>query len=125
MSGLNYSVSLLATVPAGAAEMSSTAFALNLDPTTIVAIHTGVLIMKKRLLFFIAVLTLILAACGGGSSGGNFPSKNIELVAPATPGGGWDMTARTIQKALQEIDIVDQNVTVTNNPGGNGEVKVI
>jgi len=78
--------------------------------------------MKKSLLFFIAALTLILAACGGGTTSGSFPSKNIELVAPATPGGGWDMTARTIQKALQENDLVDQNVTVTNKPGGNGEV---
>ncbi|RKJ34044.1 hypothetical protein D7X33_38920, partial [Butyricicoccus sp. 1XD8-22] len=58
MSGLNYSVSLLATVPAGAAEMSSTAFALNLDPTTIVAIHTVRVITIFLLLPFIRMFTL-------------------------------------------------------------------
>lgn len=58
MSGLNYSVSLLATVPAGAAEMSSTAFALNLDPTTIVAIHTVRVITIFLLLPFIRMFAL-------------------------------------------------------------------
>ena len=58
MSGLSYSVSLLATVPAGAAEMSSTAFALNLDPTTIVAIHTVRVITIFLLLPFIRMFAL-------------------------------------------------------------------
>lgn len=40
ISHLSYASSLLGTVPAGAAEMSSTAFALNLDPSIIVALQT-------------------------------------------------------------------------------------
>lgn len=54
----------------------------------------------KRLLSVFVIFTLLLSACSIGSSGDgkNFPTGNIELVAPATPGGGWDTTARATKK---------------------------
>lgn len=48
------------------------------------------------------------------------PTKPIELIAPAGPGGGWDLLARSMQKALTEEKLVDQPVLVTNKPGGGG-----
>ena len=48
------------------------------------------------------------------------PTKPIELIAPAGPGGGWDLLARSVQKALTEEKLVDQPVLVTNKPGGGG-----
>jgi len=54
-------------------------------------------------------------------STGSFPNKTLELIAPATPGGGWDRTARSVQRTLNNQD-VDENVTVVNKPGGGGEV---
>jgi putative tricarboxylic transport membrane protein len=48
------------------------------------------------------------------------PAKAIEIVAPAGPGGGWDMLARTVQKALTEEKLVDKPILVTNKPGGGG-----
>lgn len=79
--------------------------------------------MKKTLLFLGMSLLLVLGACSSADSDGDkFPKKNIEFVAPATPGGGWDATARAIQKILKEEKIVDQSMTVVNKPGGSGEV---
>jgi tripartite-type tricarboxylate transporter receptor subunit TctC len=48
------------------------------------------------------------------------PRKPIEIIAPAGPGGGWDLLARTMQKVLTEEKLVDQPVLVTNKPGGGG-----
>lgn len=48
------------------------------------------------------------------------PDRPIEIIAPAGPGGGWDLLARTMQKALTEEKLVDQPIIVTNKPGGGG-----
>jgi tripartite-type tricarboxylate transporter receptor subunit TctC len=84
----------------------------------------------KKLLSVFSLLSLIfVTACSSGgassnekSSEANFPTGNIELVAPASPGGGWDATARAMQKILKEEEIIDQNINVVNKPGGGGEV---
>src|SRR5690625_236390 len=64
----------------------------------------------------------VLAACGNASGEAEYPNGNIEIVAPATPGGGWDTTARGIQNTLDENGLVEENMNVTNKPGGGGEV---
>lgn len=48
------------------------------------------------------------------------PQRPIEIVAPAGPGGGWDLLARTMQKALTEEKLVDRPIIVSNKPGGGG-----
>lgn len=81
-------------------------------------------ICVKKIMILLA-LVLLLAACSNSesaSSGKEFPSKNIEIIAPASPGGGWDLTARSIQKGLTDNELVDQNINVINKPGGGGEV---
>lgn len=50
LSDLDYVVSLLSVVPAGAAEMSSTAFALNLEPSIVAALQTARLVVIFLLL---------------------------------------------------------------------------
>lgn len=71
---------------------------------------------------FILGILLFATACSAGSSGDDFPNKDIEIVAPATPGGGWDTTARATQKTLEDEGLVDENMNVENKPGGSGEV---
>lgn len=82
--------------------------------------------VKKMLFVFTALLLVVVIGCSSQSSGegeaSNFPTKNIELVAPATPGGGWDLTARSIQNILQEEGLIEQPINVSNKPGGGGEV---
>ncbi len=50
-----------------------------------------------------------------------YPTDNVEIMAPASPGGGWDTTAREMQNALQE-GVVDQTVEVYNVPGAGGTI---
>ncbi|HET7627935.1 MAG TPA: tripartite tricarboxylate transporter substrate binding protein [Bacillales bacterium] len=80
--------------------------------------------MKKLSFVLVALLLLIVSACSSQGSGGSsaFPTKNIEFIAPASPGGGWDLTARSMQKVLEEKNLVDKPINVVNKPGGSGEV---
>ena len=48
-------------------------------------------------------------------------SQTLEIMAPAAPGGGWDGTARELQRALQEEGIVD-TVEVFNVEGAGGTI---
>ncbi len=99
--------------------------------------------MNKNFLTFVLILALtaILAACGDDNENENEnenensseanssveadawkPSKPIEFIAPAGAGGGWDTTARTVAKVLEEESIVDQRMAVVNKPGGGGAI---
>lgn len=60
-----------------------------------------------------AALTLPLAA---------FTPQNVECIAPANPGGGWDFTCRTVGKLLADTKLVDSQVQVTNMAGAVGAV---
>ena len=77
--------------------------------------------MKKLSLLVLTVVLLGLVATVGAAPAWK-PTKTIELVAPANPGGGWDMVCRVIQKALTEEKLVDKPVIITNKPGGGGSV---
>ncbi|UOQ45542.1 tripartite tricarboxylate transporter substrate binding protein [Halobacillus salinarum] len=79
--------------------------------------------MRKFGIIPILALLLLMTACSGNASGSQeYPKKNIELVAPASPGGGWDLTARSLKKVLSGEKLVKKNITVVNKPGGGGEV---
>jgi len=45
----------------------------------------------------------------------------LTIMAPASPGGGWDQTARSMQQVLQDEGIVG-NVQVVNVPGAGGTI---
>lgn len=64
--------------------------------------------------------SIVMLGTGGMAHADWKPTKPIELIAPAGPGGGWDLLARSMQKALTEEKLVDQPVLVTNKPGGGG-----
>ncbi|HLQ97573.1 MAG TPA: tripartite tricarboxylate transporter substrate-binding protein [Candidatus Dormibacteraeota bacterium] len=76
----------------------------------------------KLLPFLVVGMIFVLGACSNDSGEANYPNDNIEIVAPATPGGGWDTTARGMQNVLDENNLVEENMNVTNKPGGGGEV---
>jgi putative tricarboxylic transport membrane protein len=90
-------------------------------------------LLRRRPHALLAV-TLLLAACtantsgspaassgGGGAGGTGYPTGDLSIMAPADPGGGWDSTARAMQKALTS-DVVDVNVDVYNVGGAGGTV---
>lgn len=77
--------------------------------------------MKRRIFFATAALML---------AGGLYPNLSptpalaldeLRIIAPASPGGGWDQTARAMQEAVQSGGAV-KAVTVENIPGAGGTV---
>ncbi len=51
-----------------------------------------------------------------------YPDKPLEFIAPASPGGGWDLTCRLTAKVLKDTKLVTQPITIINRPGGFGVV---
>jgi tripartite-type tricarboxylate transporter receptor subunit TctC len=67
----------------------------------------------------LAALVFALAAAAA-SAQEPFPSRPIRLVVSFTPGGGADLTARTLAQKMSEQ--FKQPVVVENRPGANGLV---
>lgn len=82
--------------------------------------------MPRRLVLVALAAWLVAAALGTigvtVAQAQSFPSGPIEIIAPASPGGGWDTTARVIQSVLQGQGLVKVPVTVVNRPGAGGQV---
>ncbi len=47
--------------------------------------------------------------------------KGLEIIAPASPGGGWDQHARALQQILQDQKLAS-GIQVANIPGAGGTV---
>ncbi|SEF61853.1 putative tricarboxylic transport membrane protein [Nonomuraea solani] len=80
--------------------------------------------MKIKLVAALAV-AVSLTGCAVGESadaGGTYPSKALSIMAPGSPGGGWDTRARGIASALSECKVADVDATVTNVPGAGGTI---
>jgi putative tricarboxylic transport membrane protein len=45
---------------------------------------------------------------------------DVECIAPAGPGGGWDFTCRAIGRLLEEEGLIGGSATTTNMPGAVG-----
>jgi putative tricarboxylic transport membrane protein len=63
-------------------------------------------------------------AGGSKNAGGTttYPTKTVQLMVPAAPGGGWDLTARTMQKTMTDGKLTDQAVEVYNVTGAAGTI---
>jgi tripartite-type tricarboxylate transporter receptor subunit TctC len=48
------------------------------------------------------------------------PTKNIEFIVTAGPGGGTDQFARTVQAIAIKYNLLEQSVIVLNKGGGSG-----
>lgn len=66
-----------------------------------------------------ALLAAAVAAAPFGAAQAEI--KELKIIAPAAPGGGWDQTARSIQQVLQTDKLVE-NVQVLNVPGAGGTI---
>ena len=52
----------------------------------------------------------------------DWPTDTLQIMAPAAPGGGWDTTAREVQRVLTEEQVVGQSVEVFNVEGSGGTI---
>jgi putative tricarboxylic transport membrane protein len=77
------------------------------------------------------VLAAVAAGCGnkadtsGGGGGGaaaDWPQRDLRIMAPADPGGGWDSTARVMSKAMEQSKAIDKSIEVYNVPGAGGTI---
>lgn len=77
-----------------------------------------------RTVLFTVVVALVtgLAFANAAATGGTSTVRNkLTLMAPASPGGGWDGFAREAQTALRSEGVVN-NVQVVNVPGAGGTI---
>jgi putative tricarboxylic transport membrane protein len=51
-----------------------------------------------------------------------YPTGDLSIMAPAAPGGGWDSTARALQKAIEDDAVTTKNVEVYNVEGAGGTI---
>jgi putative tricarboxylic transport membrane protein len=47
--------------------------------------------------------------------------KGVEIIAPASPGGGWDQHARALQQVMQDQKLAS-GIQVSNIPGAGGTI---
>lgn len=74
---------------------------------------------KTRILSVAVAATLGLSATF--SSAWELSGK-VDCIAPASPGGGWDFTCRSVGNVLDDLDLVPGSVQTTNMPGAGGGV---
>ncbi|MFB7997120.1 Bug family tripartite tricarboxylate transporter substrate binding protein [Streptomyces sp. NPDC056002] len=76
----------------------------------------------RALLGTVAVLTLLtVSACGVFPGGQARSDRDLRIMVPNTPGGGYDTTARTAARVMDETHIAP-DVQVFNLPGAGGTV---
>ncbi|MDI9484932.1 MAG: tripartite tricarboxylate transporter substrate binding protein [Bacillota bacterium] len=75
--------------------------------------------MKKRLAF-VVTLSLVVMMLAGQVFAQNYPTKQINLIIQAAPGGLSDLTARTVGSVASEI--LGVPIVFTNRPGAAGAV---
>ena len=77
--------------------------------------------MMKRA---IALISIAFLACAvfTVAAADNYPSKPLEIIAPANAGGGFDALARAIDRALNVEKLYPQPTAVANIPGGGGAI---
>ncbi len=67
---------------------------------------------------------LFVAICVVGAAASCTPPSDsgVECLAPANPGGGWDLTCRSVGLVLGELGLASGTVRTTNMPGAGGGV---
>jgi putative tricarboxylic transport membrane protein len=71
----------------------------------------------------LAVAAVVAIAFGGEATGDDesepYPTRQLRIMAPAAPGGGWDTTARAFQEASRTAKL-DDGIEVYNVEGAGG-----
>lgn len=83
--------------------------------------------MRRMAVAAATMLALAVAGCGnkadsGGGTAANWPQRDLRIMAPADPGGGWDTTARVMGQTLTKSKTIDKGIEVYNVPGAGGTI---
>ncbi|MET7461608.1 tripartite tricarboxylate transporter substrate binding protein [Nonomuraea sp. NPDC005501] len=80
--------------------------------------------MRLRILAALAAISVTaLTGCGENAGGGaaSGGTSALRIMAPASPGGGWDQTSRVAEQAIKSAD-PKRRVEVYNVPGAGGTI---
>jgi putative tricarboxylic transport membrane protein len=72
-------------------------------------------------LFKPLIMAVALANCVAVAMPAHAEIKNLEIIAPANTGGGYDQHARALQQVLQDLNLAS-GVQVVNIPGAGGTI---
>ncbi|MCC6987759.1 MAG: tripartite tricarboxylate transporter substrate binding protein, partial [Acidobacteria bacterium] len=75
--------------------------------------------LRRAVVRVLLPVVLVMAASGVGT--GSDAAQDLTIVAPAAPGGGWDQTARALQRAFAATT-PPVSVQVENVPGAAGTI---
>ncbi|GAA3214826.1 Bug family tripartite tricarboxylate transporter substrate binding protein [Dactylosporangium siamense] len=89
--------------------------------------------LKRSLAVALPAVLLLATGCANQSVGDSpapsgagavaYPTKTLQIMAPAGAGGGWDTTARSMQKVLQDAGLLNgQSAEVRNVTGAAGTI---
>ncbi|WP_063787142.1 tripartite tricarboxylate transporter substrate binding protein [Streptomyces sp. NBRC 110028] len=81
------------------------------------ALRTPLAVLSAALLVLLA--PPLLSSGDGSANGTHIPG--LRFMVPNTPGGGYDITARTAAKSAEDADLAN-NIEVFNLPGAGGTV---
>ncbi|MFO7544805.1 MAG: tripartite tricarboxylate transporter substrate-binding protein [Trueperaceae bacterium] len=70
----------------------------------------------------LVTLMLALTAFGLTAAFAQERPSGVRCIAPSDPGGGWDLTCRTIAPVLTVLDLIDGQVRTQNMAGAGGGV---
>lgn len=76
--------------------------------------------MKKIICLTLALVLCCSCFAGCGSKSKVYPYESIELVIPASAGGGSDVMARLLVQIIQDNKWCEQVITPVNKAGGGG-----
>ncbi len=73
--------------------------------------------MIRRYGLAVALLALPLVSATAAAQSAWKPQKPIEIIVGTSAGGGQDRSARTVQRLIQDRNLLEVASTVVNNPG--------
>lgn len=79
---------------------------------------------------FSCLFIIVLIGCSDGDASNKQNQSEaevkldgtVELIVPASAGGGSDVNARMMAEVMKENKLIDENTTVVNKPGGSTSV---
>lgn len=78
--------------------------------------------MKRFVLLSLVLLFALGSVFANGNEEVAYPSQQIELVIPASAGGGSDIMGRLLVEIIQDLGLTDQTIVPVNKGGGSGSV---
>jgi putative tricarboxylic transport membrane protein len=68
------------------------------------------------------LISLVATACGDGQRQYPDVPTRPECIAPAKPGGGFDLTCRIVSESIRDAGLLEAPMVVSYKPGGIGAV---